>query len=59
MWALHRTRKLKKKNERRVEDNFLLNKAKVKMFAVSQDTEDFLCRWWNKDIEALFFVLSF
>jgi len=45
MWALHRTRKLKKKkkNERRVEDNFLLNKAKAKMFAVSQDTEVFLC----------------
>lgn len=40
MWALHRTRKLKKKreNERRVEDNFLLHKAKAKMLAVSQGT---------------------
>jgi hypothetical protein len=34
MWALHRTRKLKKKgNARRAEDNFLLHKAKAQMLA--------------------------
>jgi hypothetical protein len=36
-------KKIKKKNERRAADNFLLNKAKAKMFAVSHDTEAFLC----------------